>query len=124
MGVTGHRTKRPATSRHTGPFTIIHAPPPHPTAEPVSAHRCEAMWAPILGPLATAVWRRLTLTPPRTVVDPGELAEAFGVKRDAVEHALTRLARFGLVRHGLVASTFTQPNERQARPVPSHLIPR
>ncbi len=125
--VTNYRTKRPSTAAHTGPFTVMHAPQPDLGPVPVSTHRAESEWAPILGPLATAVWRRLTLTRPRTVVDPADLAAALGVKRDAVEHALSRCRRFGLVRHGLVASPFTLPTEHQidrARTVcPSNLRP-
>jgi len=122
--VTSFRTKRPPTSSHTGPFTVLHAPAPDMGAESLTVRRCEAEWAPILGPLATAVWQRLTLTPPRTVVDPADLAQAFGVKRDAVEHALNRCRRFGLVRHGLIASPFTMPHEKQRKPIPSHVLPR
>jgi hypothetical protein len=71
-----------------------------------SAPYAQAVWLPVLGPASFLVWQRLARTAlhrPGTTTDREELAAAVGLgsphgAQSAVNRALRRLERFGIVR--------------------------
>lgn len=88
----------------------------------------ELAWAPILGPSAIAVWRRVALMDAAgyLAVDPGEVGAMLGLGSKQMTLTVDRLCMFGIAFNeaGVVAVRLAveMPNARQRRAWPAILV--